>query len=87
MHAIVIIIMLVATVVAATAADDVAAGNKIYVSKCSRCHKFYDPSAYDDSQWELWMGKMRTKARLNDKQYEQLVAYLATVRPRPPKDK
>jgi cytochrome c553 len=62
------------------AADDISTGKKVYTSKCSRCHKFYDPTAYDDSKWATWMGKMRDKARLNDEQYRQLSAYLNSVR-------
>ena len=56
----------------ATAADtsslkpaEVGAAQKIYTSKCARCHKFYEPTGYDDHEWTVWMGKMRKKARLN----------------------
>jgi cytochrome c5 len=70
--------------VAARAADsapaDLAAGKKIYVNKCARCHKFYDPSRYDDAAWSSWMTKMKKKARLDDEQYRLLTIYVDTLR-------
>jgi mono/diheme cytochrome c family protein len=56
------------------------AGQKLYVGKCARCHKFYDPTRYSDTEWDAWMTKMRRKARLTDDQYQQLIAYFASVR-------
>ena len=59
---------------------DIATGQKLYVGKCARCHKFYDPAAYDAEQWNTWMTKMRRKARLDETQYVTLSRYLETVR-------
>lgn len=64
------------------AADDLAAGKKVYTGKCARCHKFYDPTRYDDKTWETWMQKMRERAKLNESQYTQLSIYLQTLRPK-----
>jgi mono/diheme cytochrome c family protein len=61
-------------------AENPATGQKLYVAKCARCHKFYDPAAYDDARWRQWMEKMRDKARLNEVQYKQLSEYLRLVR-------
>lgn len=73
--------------IAARAAEptpiDLAAGKKIYTTKCSRCHKPYDPAGYEDKAWESWLLKMRDKAKLNDEQYRQLASYLQTVRAKP----
>ncbi len=30
----------------------------LYAAKCARCHKFYDPTAYSEAEWRLWMEKM-----------------------------
>ena len=62
------------------AADDMSAGKKLYTAKCARCHKFYDPTAYDEGKWIEWLGKMKLKAKLNDEQYAKLSSYLQSVR-------
>jgi mono/diheme cytochrome c family protein len=48
---------------------------KLYLNKCARCHKPYDPASYDDQKWTYWMQKMKRKARLNDEQYQLLLGY------------
>lgn len=72
--------------VTARAADtlpvDLTAGKKIHTGKCARCHKLYDPSAYDDRTWNIWMLKMKDKTKLNDDQFRQLNTYLQTLRSR-----
>jgi hypothetical protein len=52
------------------------AAEKLYVSKCSKCHKFYDPAKYSDSQWAKWMGKMSKKSKLNPEQQKELSQYI-----------
>ena len=54
--------------------DPIAAGQKLYVNKCAKCHKFYDPAKYSDADWNLWMGKMSRKAKLKPEQ-EQLISH------------
>ena len=70
--------------VAARAADPVpqnlVSGRKLYTAKCARCHKLYEPARYDDKAWELWMQKMRDKAKLSEEQYGQLSVYLRSLR-------
>ena len=55
---------------------EVAAGRKVYVAKCAKCHRFYEPKKYSDADWELWMGKMSRKARLKADQEELVKRYL-----------
>ena len=55
-------------------------GRMIYEAKCAKCHRFYDPRSYHDTQWNIWMDKMHRKARLTEEQFDQLVRYLQTVR-------
>jgi hypothetical protein len=64
-------------------ADAVPAGNnkgaaaeQLYVSKCAKCHKFYDPAKYSDAQWARWMGKMGKKAKLSPEQQRELAGYI-----------
>ena len=55
-------------------------GRKLYVAKCARCHKFYDPAKYTDAEWRSWMNKMSEKAKLKPDQKELLTRYLETFR-------
>ncbi|HEY2952879.1 MAG TPA: hypothetical protein VGK40_09865 [Verrucomicrobiae bacterium] len=59
---------------------ELQAAQKLYIAKCAKCHKFYDPHSYGAADWDLWMEKMRQKARLKPEQFKALSAYLATVR-------
>jgi len=54
-----------------------AAGQKIYVAKCAKCHKFYDPAKYSEADWQMWMAKMSKKAKLKPQQEEELSRYIA----------
>ncbi len=58
----------------------VSAARKLYTTKCMRCHKSYDPAEYSQPQWESWMTKMRTKARLSPEQDRLLSQYLEAYR-------
>jgi mono/diheme cytochrome c family protein len=64
-------------------ADENAAGHKIYIAKCAKCHKLYDPAKYSDAEWEKWMGKMAKKARLTPEQ-RVLVSHYIDQNFRPP---
>ena len=55
---------------------DSSAGQKIYVAKCAKCHKFYDPAKYSEEDWAKWMGKMSRKAKLKPEQVEALSKYI-----------
>jgi hypothetical protein len=56
--------------------DDKSAGHTIYVAKCAKCHKFYDPAKYSESDWEMWMAKMSRKAKLKPEQETELSRYI-----------
>lgn len=60
--------------------DDIRAASILYTSKCGRCHQFYNPAAYNEEQWRLWMQKMSNKARLNREQEVLLSKYLNSIR-------
>jgi mono/diheme cytochrome c family protein len=81
-----IVAFLAAAAVASAAAAEsdaeaLARGKKIYRSKCSRCHRFYNPASYDDEKWEMWMTKMKQKAHLDEGDFALLLTYLQTLRP------
>jgi hypothetical protein len=54
-------------------------GRKIYYAKCAKCHKFYDPKQYSDEEWNMWMEKMKKKAKLSDEQERMLLTYIDTT--------
>jgi hypothetical protein len=56
------------------------AAQKLYTAKCAKCHKFYDPNAYSQAEWDLWMGKMRKKSKLRETQFDLLSRYTQTLR-------
>ena len=57
----------------------------LYALKCGRCHKFYDPAAYLEEDWQTWMRKMSRKAKLEPNQEQLLTAYLAKARESAPR--
>ena len=59
--------------------DETAAARKLYISKCAKCHKFYDPAKYSDAEWVKWMAKMSKKSKLNPEQQEILSRYIDTT--------
>lgn len=62
------------------ATEDLAQGQRLYLKKCAKCHRLYDPMKYNDERWDYWMGKMKKKSKLNDKDYALVVAYLNNMR-------
>lgn len=60
--------------------DEVSRAVRLGDAKCVRCHKFYDPTAYTDVEWQTWMNKMSKKAHLADDQRELLARYFAVIR-------
>jgi mono/diheme cytochrome c family protein len=56
--------------------DENVAGRKLYVAKCAKCHKFYDPAKYSDEDWRMWMAKMSKKSKLKPEQEEILSRYI-----------
>ena len=71
----------VAAVVASAApplpSQDEASARKLYLGKCAKCHKLYNPAQYNDARWNVWMSKMSKKAKLSTEQERLLTAYIA----------
>jgi hypothetical protein len=63
-------------------APEEAKARKLYLTKCAKCHKLYDPTRYTDKDWEVWMGKMTSKAKLSRSQAQLLSNYIEQQYPR-----
>ena len=61
-------------------AKETTTAQKLYVAKCAKCHKFYEPKNYTDTDWEVWMGKMSRRSKLKADQEEALKRYLEEYR-------
>jgi len=57
-----------------------AEARNLYLSRCTSCHRLYDPRNYSDDEWKLWMAKMSRKAKLDPNQKELLYRYLEDYR-------
>jgi len=64
----------------ALSTQEVEEGRKLYIAKCAKCHKFYDPAQYSAGEWHKWMTKMSRKAKLSPTQNEMLSRYLGLFR-------
>lgn len=60
--------------------QEVTDANALYVGKCAKCHKFYDPAQYPQKEWDMWMRKMSRKSKLKPAQEELLTRYLGAFR-------
>ena len=65
---------------AGLSAGEINQASELYAVKCAKCHKFYDPAAYSEKDWDMWMGKMSRKAKLTSEQDELLWRYLGVFR-------
>jgi cytochrome c553 len=62
------------------APKDRAAARKIYVAKCAKCHRFYEPKDYSAADWQMWMENMNRKSKLKPEQARLLNRYLDDYR-------
>lgn len=61
-------------------AKDLATARKLYVAKCAKCHRFYEPKAYSEPDWQTWMEKMNQKSKLKSEPAHLLKRYLDEYR-------
>lgn len=75
----------------ALTAKEITAARKLYVAKCAKCHRFYEPTSYAEGEWRAWMEKMNKKSKLKEEQANLLARYLDAYRagqlPGKPQDK
>ena len=57
-----------------------ADARNIYVAKCAKCHRFYEPTNYAEPDWQTWMDKMDKKSKLKPDQARLLKRYLDSYR-------
>ena len=60
--------------------EQASAGRALYLNKCARCHKFYDPAKYKEADWNKWITKMNKKAKLKRDESEVIWKYLGAFR-------
>jgi hypothetical protein len=53
---------------------------KLYVTKCAKCHELYDPKKYSDVDWNFWMTKMKKKSKLKSEQFDLIHGYTESLR-------
>ena len=51
-------------------------GKKLYFSKCGGCHNYYKRENYTSDEWEKIMLVMQKKAKINDKEKDNILNYL-----------
>jgi len=62
------------------ATNDELMAKKLYVAKCAKCHKFYEPRKYNEAEWRKWMNTMSRKSKLKPEQDKLLNTYLDAYR-------
>jgi hypothetical protein len=60
--------------------NDAHAARELYALKCAKCHQFYDPANYDETEWQTWMRKMSKKSRLSSAEEQLLNVYINAYR-------
>ena len=60
--------------------QEAANARQIYLFRCAKCHRFYDPAAYEQGEWAHWMQKMSKKAHLTSPEKDSLIKYLDAYR-------
>jgi cytochrome c5 len=61
----------------ASAAPSVVEGEKVYTAKCGKCHELKKPSEYNAKEWTSIMRSMAVKAKLNDVEKSDVMAFVA----------
>ncbi len=55
---------------------EAAAGERLYRSKCSACHRASPPASRDAASWAEVLGKMAPKAKLTDDERARILEYV-----------
>jgi hypothetical protein len=54
-----------------------AEGRNLYVSKCTSCHKAYEPELHTTLEWKTILDEMGRKAKLSTQEKETILRYLS----------
>lgn len=60
----------------ATAFQEISAGRKAYVTKCSGCHHLYLPAQYSESAWKHNLDEMQDRSKINDQEKALIMKYV-----------
>jgi hypothetical protein len=52
-------------------------GKDLYVSKCTACHKAYEPELHTKDDWQKILDEMGSKAKLTDNEKQLILNYLS----------
>lgn len=52
-------------------------GRFLYISKCTSCHKAYEPELHTPDEWEKILNEMGKKAKLRSDEKESILKYLS----------
>lgn len=55
--------------------DPVQLGKQVWATSCKQCHELFQPKTRDMDQWNPILKSMSKKAKLNESQKEQLIAF------------
>ncbi|MDQ6861326.1 MAG: cytochrome c [Verrucomicrobiota bacterium] len=58
----------------------VAAGQKLFVARCARCHRLPRPAEHTPEQWSIIVPRMAKRSGLKPEQRDAVLAYLSTAR-------
>lgn len=52
-------------------------GRSLYVSKCTACHRAYEPEIHTTPEWKIILDEMGSKAKLTTEEKETILNYLS----------
>ncbi len=64
------------TATVTTATGDAVAGKETYIANCGRCHSLKNTGDYTSDEWVPLVDKMARKAKLNDADKANVLAYV-----------
>jgi hypothetical protein len=59
--------------------EDLQAGRALYIANCMGCHDLHTPSEKTSAEWEEVMARMQSKANIDDKTKDSILAYLEAL--------
>ena len=51
-------------------------GKELYVSKCTACHRAYEPELHTKEEWQKIIDEMGSKAKLAESEIQLILSYL-----------
>lgn len=74
------VVPLVGVFQAGLSAAQIREGREVFNLKCYDCHHLYDPSIYEEKQWDSIFGSMRGKAKLSGREAQAISVFIKSVR-------